>query len=45
MFILKNFSLVVLTLLVSFTTIAQINFEKGYIITENDQRLEVYIKN
>ena len=45
MYILKNFSLVVLTLLVSFTTIAQINFEKGYIITENDQRLEVYIKN
>ena len=45
MFILKSFFLVVLTLLVSFTTIAQINFEKGFIITENDQRLEVYIKN
>ncbi len=42
---MKKLFLTLTTVLFSTFLFAQINFEKGYIITENGDRLEVFIKN
>ena len=42
---MKKLFLTLTTVLFSTFLFAQINFEKGYIITERGNRLEVFIKN
>lgn len=41
----KIFYLFIISILLTFSSFAQINFEKGYIINNNDERLECFIKN
>lgn len=42
---MKHYFLFLFTLLLYFSTQAQINFEKGYIINNNDDRVECLIRN
>ncbi|KXX69965.1 outer membrane beta-barrel protein [Flammeovirga sp. SJP92] len=41
----KFFYSFIISILFTFSAFAQINFEKGYIINNNDERLECFIKN
>jgi hypothetical protein len=42
---MKNFCLSFILFLITFHTLSQTNYEKGYIVNNTNERIECYIKN